>query len=136
MPAEPLPDHPRPPFPAFDLPPWGTEGAPEVEPSAEEEAGGGGRLLLSTLKESARLPGGRPLGVVTGAGSAKVEGDPAPAVERAAAAALERLAGAARALGAGTVEGVALIPVVRSKRATVLAAGTAMTGAETGYITR
>jgi hypothetical protein len=128
MPAEPLPDHPSPPFPAFDLPPWGTEGAPEVEPDAEGEAGGGGGPLLTTLTGPARRPGGRPLGVVTGAGSAKVDGDPVSAVERAAAAALERLAEAGRALGAGTVEGVVLTPVVRSKRATVLAAGTAMTG--------
>lgn len=121
---EPLPDHPSPPFPAFDLPPWGTEGAPEVEPAGEGEAPARGGLVVTTLSS---IPGGtRLLGIVTGVGTARINGDPEPAAEQAVAAALARLEEGAARLGATAVAGVGLSPAIRKRRVVVVATGTAL----------
>ncbi len=115
--------------PAFDLPDWGTAGAPAFRPEAAPDAAplpaGDTRSGPPVLVTVESVPGMRTvLGILAAEGRAAVEEDPAEAVGIARRAALDRLTEAATEAGADAVVGVRFELAVTKRTATVLAAGT------------
>ncbi len=106
-------------MPEFDLPPWGSGGAPDTEPGAPP--------IVVTVD---RIEGARrTLGLVAGEGSHPVGDDPpARAVGVARAAAVERLVEAAAEMGATAVVGADFSLAATGDTITVLATGTAVAG--------
>lgn len=118
-------------MPEFDLPPWGSGGAPAyVEPpvsapAPDTEPGAAPIVVTVDRIEGAR----RTLGLVAGEGSHPVGDDPpARAVGVARAAAVERLVEAAAEMGATAVVGAGFSLAATEDMITVLATGTAVTG--------
>lgn len=113
-------------IPEFDLPPWGSGGAPAyAEPPAPEPAGDRRPVVVTVDRLEGRS---RALGLVSGEGSHEATGDdhPASAVSAARTAALERLMEEAASMGASGVVGTRFAVSVSKRRATVLASGTAV----------
>jgi uncharacterized protein YbjQ (UPF0145 family) len=120
-------------MPPFDLPPWGSGGAPAYTER---------RATAPRSPESARTPvvvtveaiegARRTLGLVAGEASHPVGDDmPARASEVARAAAVERLVEAASELGATAVVGTRFSIAAGDGIVTVLVTGTAVAGPST-----
>ena len=111
--------------PEFSLPEWGTEGAPTVGDRPAPADGWSGVALLTTDLPDGFVVG-RVLGVVTGSGSASLDGDgDTVAADGATAAALGRLV--ANAAGADAIVGIRISTVTRKDTLVVVAYGTAVT---------
>lgn len=114
-------------IPAFDLPAWGTGGAPALppEPASTDTVhrpASPGRPVLVTVDA---IPGmTRLVGLLAAEGAAGPEDQPLVAVGIARRAALDRLAEAASEAGADGVVGVRFSVAVTKRGATVLASGT------------
>lgn len=130
-------EHPEP----FDLPDWGTDGAPpepatddaeELEPARPEELD----VLLDVRQELLLSTVGAPpanrvrtvLGLVASEGSASISdgGTLQAATGSARSAALDRLTSDAEAMGATAVVGMRLTVAVRLNEVVVTAYGTAV----------
>ena len=125
---------------SFDLPDWGTEGAPPQPPltTDTEPSEQAADLILDVTPEVKQttipsLP--RPdddavIGLVTTEGSATVTDglDLARAIAIARSAALDRLASEATTIGAAAVVGIRLSVVTRLNDVVVMAYGTAVRG--------
>lgn len=116
----------------FDLPDWGTEGAPEVtldaEALAEVEVRLESRPLITTVAAPFGVNIRQTLGFVSGQGSSKDQSSDTAAAE-ARVRALAALADNAVAMGADSVVGTRLIVSQRKGRAMVVAYGTAVRAA-------
>lgn len=113
----------------FELPEWGTGGAPEVSLDADALAEVEVRLEARPLVTTVAAPHGvtirQTLGFVSGQGSSKDQSSDAAAAE-ARVRALAALADNALAMGADAVVGTRLIVTQRKDRAMVVAYGTAV----------
>jgi hypothetical protein len=117
-------------IPAFDLPAWGTAGAPALPPDpvqdtpATDTSASRHRPVLVTVDA---IPGmTRLVGMVAAEGSAGTDDEPAVALGIARRAALDRLSEAASDAGADGVVGVRFSVTVTKRGAAVLASGTAV----------
>ena len=131
-------EHPEP----FDLPEWGTAGAPpepiahESDESPEPEPLEDLDVLLDVEQELMHATTGLPashrvrslIGLVAAEGSASVSDDVSlqAATGAARSAALDRLASEAGTIGATAVVGIRLAVTVRLNEVAVIAYGTAM----------
>lgn len=115
--------------PEFELPEWGTGGAPDVSLDADALAEVEVRLEARPLVTTVAAPHGvtirQTLGFVSGQGSSKDQSSDAAAAE-ARVRALAALADNALAMGADAVVGTRLIVTQRKDRAMVVAYGTAV----------
>lgn len=115
--------------PEFELPDWGTQGAPEVsldpEHLDEVEVLLESRPLITTVAAPQGVTIRQTLGFVSGQGSSKDQSSDAAAAE-ARVRALAALADNAVAMGADAVVGTRLIVTQRKDRAMVVAYGTAV----------
>ena len=113
----------------FELPEWGTGGAPDVSLDADALAEVEVRLEARPLVTTVAAPHGvtirQTLGFVSGQGSSKDQSSDAAAAE-ARVRALAALADNALAMGADAVVGTRLIVTQRKDRAMVVAYGTAV----------
>ena len=111
----------------FELPDWGTGGAPEVslDALAEVEVRLEARPLVTTVAAPHGVTIRQTLGFVSGQGSSKDQSSDAAAAE-ARVRALAALADNALAMGADAVVGTRLIVTQRKDRAMVVAYGTAV----------
>lgn len=128
----------EPEIPPFQLPEWGTDGAPPLPPSDEsavsEEAGhisttappGGTRPILATTELPPRWRSASLVGVITAEGTASTDTDLTATAASATAAALEALEREARAQAADAVVGVRLSVLSRKRQIVVVAYGTAV----------
>jgi uncharacterized protein YbjQ (UPF0145 family) len=121
-------------IPSFQLPEWGTEGAPPPPPPEAPEIEPDGPTVTVEVDHSLLMFTGpvppawqieSVLGVVTGEGvSDKTR--PSKAVSSARTTAMQQLESAARALGVNAVGGVALALTAKKSFTAVIAYGTAL----------
>lgn len=127
------PERPEEEIPPFDLPEWGTAGAPPVpgeEPPKAPDEGIVPAVPTLTLTTTDGVPGRQVrsfLGLVVGEAAQQAGGDGLEAaLETARGLALERLRDRAAAVGAEAVVGVRLNVTLRKLMVLVTAVGTAV----------
>ena len=120
-------------IPSFQLPDWGTEGAPPPPPDSPELEPDGPTVTVEVDHSLLAFTGTTPpgwtvegvLGLVAGEGASD-KSQPTKAASAARKMAVQNLETEARALGANAIGGVEIALTAKKSRTTVIAYGTAL----------